>query len=183
MPHIDSLFHVRAKNLSGYLPEQAVIKFLGRKFQHSAIQPMAVTSGDQDLFSKTRSLMHSTKISACVMRWVDGRSWSETGIIDSSLAYIQKSGKPLDGCHTREDLVQRYGRLDQIFDEISKSGTIYSQPYDDAIIHINSDGSLLFGGGAHHRTAMAWILDILLPVRPMLVHEASKASLGKLLGG
>ena len=140
--------------------------------------PVVLASPETDhVFRQVRALETSNKIASCIAHFEGGQSWEETGIIDSGLAYVKKAGKPLDGCTSRADFLQRYEKLDRLFESLSNGGELYSDPRNDAIAHIDEDGGAYFSGGAHHRTAMAWILDIHIPFRPFLIHPKGKAKL------
>ncbi len=138
----------------------------------------------QELFSEhipaIKLISGSSKIKACIEHWKEGKSWEDTGIYDFTMKSIEKTGKPVGGCTTFEEVVEKYEALDRIFDFVSGGGKIHSNFGNDSIIHIGPNGDFLFGGGAHHRTAIAHILEVDIPVRPFLIHEDQKSAFAKL---
>lgn len=177
-----SAFGIKGKALSGYVGEHIPVLLTRKKLRHDLIMPtIFFSAGTDDPTNHVHPLDYSNKISACIARYEGGKTWEETGVIESSLEYIEESGNPLDGCSTLGDLVLRYENLDRLFDFLAGGGPLYSVAGNDAIVHIGQDGQVYFGGGAHHRTAMAWILDIHIPVRPFLIHEKGQFKLKDLL--
>ncbi len=177
-----SPFAVAAKLIQGYVLEKTTSDFFGRKFHHEFIMPTVFSEdGGSDLFESVRELQSSPKIAACIAHFCDGLSWEDTGIIESGMRYIEKSGKKLDGYSTSEGLVRRYEKIDRLYDYLAGGGELYSDSVNDPIVHIGMNGEIFFAGGAHHRTALAWILDIHLPVRPFLIHVKGKYKLAEML--
>lgn len=113
-------------------------------------------------------------IKKCFDHWVNGRSWARTGMIDEMLQMINRYGS-YDGCKTQADVFERYSRLDQLFNTISKERTFkHKQELDKKafreeggiLIHIGPGGELFFGGNGNHRLAIALVLELdLIPVQ------------------
>ena len=124
--------------------------------------------------------IHSNlKFVACYEHFVYGKEWDET-LLFEHYKTKQKSGLKLDGnLDSFEDLRRRYAQLDLIFKEVIELNR-FKMPFQLQkkskrgaglpTIHIARDGSLLFGGGGHHRFAIAHILNIPLPMKVGLVH-------------
>lgn len=145
------------------------------------IQPVVVGDEAADFFSSAVDLDWSFKIKACFKHFQDGLSWQETGVIDDTVRIIEEAGKPFDELDRRDQVVRRYDRLDELYESIKNGSRIFSQFGDDAIIHIGPEGEIYFGGGAHHRCAIAYILDVSLPVRIGIVHCRSISVINALL--
>lgn len=86
----------------------------------------------------------------------------------------------IDGCHTREDLIERYERLDRIYDEAQRTGTL--RPHGSVnetrgeqggiLVHIARDGTPLRDGGGMHRFAIAYVLDLQkVPAQLGVIHS------------
>lgn len=177
-----SPFSVRGRRIDGYINEGDLERFIDRKIHHEFVMPMVLPAdAPESPFDLVRPLTGSPKIECCIKRWQDGMSWEETGIFDYSLTYIEQTGAALDGCTTLDELITRYEQLDRLYDHVAGGGRLYSSARNDAIIHIDAGGRIHFGGAAHHRTAIAWVLDVAIPVRPFLIHHQALASLSELI--
>lgn len=177
-----SPFAVPGRSISGYFPEKFSAEIIGMEFSHAFVMPLTIADNEGvDPFSRVRPIDSSHKIRACIEHFRDGATWDETGIIDASMNHVERTGKPLDGCSQRSDFVRRYKRLDKLYDELKGGGTLRSNPFNDAIVHIGKNGEVYFGGGATHRTAIAWVLDISIPVRPFLIHKDGLFKLPELM--
>jgi hypothetical protein len=109
------------------------------------------------------------KLVSCRMRWQEGADWEETPIYRTLIAKIEQGYVP-DGCRTREDLNERYARLDHIFHETRARGRLlrmaelpddfYRREHGATLIHVARDGTCLRSGGGAHRFAIAKILDL-----------------------
>ncbi len=80
---------------------------------------------------------------------------------------IQRKGVA-DGCRDLAEVVQRYERLDRLFDEAMRNGRIAAQSEHDpwafrelggVVFHIGPGAEPFFGRIGQHRLAMALILD------------------------
>lgn len=126
-----------------------------------------VLGGDWDTFR--RDLAEDTKLKSCYMRWVDGADWQEIPIWQSMLNQIAR-GKTPDKCCTAEDVLARFSRLDEIFEETKARGRMlapcevpgayYRRAHGATYVHIARDGSCLRSGGGAHRFAIAHVLDL-----------------------
>lgn len=97
-------------------------------------------------------------------RFLNGLSWEESGVIDLKLKEIQRAGRPIDGCRTREDLIQRYRRIDALFDDVLKAGfkrqvDIKSQANitNELFVSIGASGRIYFSNGGNHRLIISQI--------------------------
>ncbi len=142
-----------------------------------------VVGGDWDI--ETLPLVEEPKIRACREHWVDGLSWEATGIIDVIVAEIERRGSK-DGCRSLDDVVERYRRLDAMFEKVGHENRLKRRQEIDpnsfrerggVYFHIGRDNTPVFGGGGCHRLAMAQILELpAIPGQLGVVHEHSLAT-------
>jgi hypothetical protein len=133
-----------------------------------------------DLEPDLRPLSQNVKLEACRRHWIDGVPWAETGVYDSFFDRIGRGGQK-DECETREDVVERYARLDAIFAQVRAERRLRSQmelfpgqerEFGGIEIHIGPGGEPIFGDSGNHRLAMALVLDLpRLPAMLGFVHE------------
>ena len=132
-------------------------------------------------------LKESPKIKYCYRHWQEGFSWEDAGAYDYMRGLIEKTGT-VDKCSNDEDLVKRYNNLDNIFETIKKEGKVKTQKelgkqkfreLNGVMIHIGPDGLPYFGGGGHHRIAIAKILNLPFPAMLGMVHQNGLESLKK----
>lgn len=164
------------------MPERVSKKFFPRDRPSGFVMPVVIDEVmGFDPFNHVESFESNHKVQACVAHFRDNVSWENTGIIEYCVNHVEKKGEPLDGLSTREEFDNRYKKLDALWEFIRNGGSLRSKPFDDAIVHVGKKGRLYFGGGATHRAAMAWILDIPIPVRPFLIHKDGKFKLKEML--
>lgn len=104
----------------------------------------------------------------CLMlRFVDGLSWEASGVYDLKLNEIKKSGRNIDGCASKEDLVLRYKRIDILFEDMLKNGfkrqIDFEKPArirNEMFVSIGPKGEPYFSNGGNHRLFIAQILSI-----------------------
>jgi hypothetical protein len=123
------------------------------------------------------------KIRACLRHWQEGLSWEETGAISALMFKITATGSTQSGCRTREDVVRRYRRLDEIFESVRAERRLtghirrqacFRRDLDGVQIHLGRDGELLFGATGTHRLAMALVLGFeRIPASLGFVHESA----------
>jgi hypothetical protein len=122
------------------------------------------------------------KYRACYERWVNGASWESTGIHEFMLSLISQRGAPVDGCRSLEEIIARYKKLDKLFFEMEKGssfmtrddirGVSSGKEFGGVYVHLDEDGSLIFGGGGYHRLAIAKILSVpVIPAQIGVVHK------------
>ncbi len=142
-----------------------------------------VISGDWDLANQP--LSEHEKFLACQRHWVEGISWDETGIIDLIVEEIERYGSK-DGCTTREEVVERYRQLDDIFDQVKSERRLRARREVDPrafrevggiYIHIDRDEHPIFGNGGCHRLAIAQVVGLdSVPAQVGVVHERALPS-------
>lgn len=141
-----------------------------------------IRGGDWDINALT-PVDSIFKIDCCKKHWVDKISWQETGIYDFMLAIIKEKNGSFDGCKSLEDVVRRYNRLDQLFEEVKRTRVLKTQkqlnPSNKSeqggiYVHIGRNNMLIFGGGGVHRLAIAQILNLKsIPAQLGVVHPLS----------
>lgn len=141
-----------------------------------------IRAGDWDI-KELHPIDELFKISCCKKHWMDNVPWEETGIYDFMLAIIKEKNRPADGCQSLEDIIARYNRLDQLFEEVKRTGAFKTQKQlnpsaeneqGGIYVHIGRDNKLIFGGGGFHRLAIAQILNLKsIPAQLGVVHPFS----------
>lgn len=142
---------------------------------------------DRDLIKMQDLRKHFPKIDACYLHWSDGLSWPDTGIYEVMLDIIATRGRT-DGCRSLKDIQDRYKRLDKVFATVrrDKRLKVMSEVNPEnfreeggVYFHIGRDGNPIFGGGGHHRLAIALILGIeRIPAQLGVIHPAALETLG-----
>lgn len=130
--------------------------------------------------SHLRPLQHNIKLEACRRHWSEGLPWDATGVYESFFESIRE-GQQKDECTSREDVLDRYARLDIIFAQVKAERRLRSQielfPWQERElggieIHIGPDGEPIFGGSGNHRFAMSLVLGLpKIPAMLGFVHE------------
>lgn len=125
-----------------------------------------VLQGDWDIGQTP--LTKNSKIAYCLQHWVEGKTWEESGAYELLQKLIAEKGSA-DNCRTHHDVVNRYARLDTIMEQVKSSGGL--EPSSEMrpgsfrecggiLIHIDREGRPVFGGGGHHRLAIAMSLGL-----------------------
>lgn len=141
----------------------------------------SIEGGDWD--QQTKPLRDHYKYKAIKQRFVNGKSWEETGIVDKITSEVNRRGS-FDGCQNRDDVVRRYRSMDELFESLKRDGydmtkhptdanwydPVSIQLMDHPMVCIDRDGRYLFAG-AFHRVSMAQILDIKIPVWILKRHK------------
>lgn len=172
-PQSDELIWVRARDVANWYkpdPDNGAPRYRRR---HSGI----VAAGDWDLSRKPFG--SQIKLDSIRDHFERGVPWQQTNLFDWMLKQISEKGR-IDGCHTREDLIERYERLDRIYDEAQRTGTL--RPHGSVnetrgeqggiLVHIARDGTPLRDGGGMHRFAIAYVLDLQkVPAQLGVIHS------------
>lgn len=124
-----------------------------------------VVGGDWDMSRKPFG--SQIKLDSIRDHFERGVPWQKTDIFAWMLKRLDNEGS-IDDCTTREELVERYERLDRIYAEALETGTL--RPHGTInqtrrenggiLVHIARDGTPLRDGGGMHRFAIAYILDL-----------------------
>ncbi|MEJ6399382.1 hypothetical protein [Yoonia sp. 208BN28-4] len=163
-------------------PQDIKLKWSPRKLPeripfHEAISG-TVRDGDWDLAVK--QVCKERKYRACAARFVNGKSWEDTGIIDNLMKKIARDGE-VDGCFSRAELLARYAALDRLYAEIRAAGRLKTRDEIGGhglreelgiLCHIGRDGTLIRARNGHHRFAVAQILKLpVIPIQIGFVHK------------
>ncbi|WP_299784908.1 hypothetical protein [uncultured Marivita sp.] len=185
-PQSDELIWIRARDVTDWYkpdPENGAPRFRRR---HSGM----VAPGDWD--RSTTPFGSHLKLNSIRQHFEEGVPWQETELFAWMLDRIKEHGR-IDGCHTREELIARYERLDRIYDEAKRTrrlrphGSVNQTrgEHGGILVHIARDGTPLRDGGGMHRFAIAHILDLpkvpaqLGVIHPDAVQEGLMAELRK----
>lgn len=146
-----------------------------------------VVEGDWD--RDTQPLDSDPKISACLDHWVEGKSWEETDIYQHIMDLIREKGR-IDGCRSPAEVQQRYAALDAIFEDVNSTRQIrpasIERPFNfrecgGIFIHLGRNGDPIFGGGGHHRLAIAIAAKLpTIPAQLGVVHPGALSRLPSL---
>ncbi|NDW02124.1 hypothetical protein [Salipiger sp. PrR002] len=141
-----------------------------------------VVPGDWDL--KRRPVEDHIKLISCRMHFEGGTPWRDTPLFQKLLDEINQGGVP-DECATEEDLVARYERLDQVFEETRRRGRLlartelpeyFRREHGGILVHVGRDGTLLRASGGAHRFAISRILRLpKIPAQLGVVHPQALA--------
>ncbi|ELY96712.1 hypothetical protein C482_15096 [Natrialba chahannaoensis JCM 10990] len=125
-----------------------------------------------------KKITESTKYIGLKERFLDGKTWEETKIFEDFLEIIQNGGQK-DQCYTREDLLERYREIDDLYDSIKSHGILTQSEirgdeykFENILLNIGRDGELLFNGNGWHRLCISKILGLSkIPVRIYVRHR------------
>lgn len=171
-PQSDELIWIRPRDVTHWYksdPARGAPRFRRR---HSGM----VATGDWD--RSTKPFGSHIKLDSIRRHFEDGVPWHETPLFDWMLDRIGEHGR-IDGCHTREDLIARYERLDRIFEETKRTGHLRPhgsvnqtrREHGGILVHIGRDGTPLRDGGGMHRFAIAYILGLeKIPAQLGVIH-------------
>lgn len=171
-PQSDSLRFVDPWKVRQYCPNR---KLGAPKFRRQ--DSGRIVSGDWD--RSVTDWSETNKHKNCVARFVEGKTWQETGIVDQMLTVIEREGV-CDGCRSLDEILARYESLDRLFEEVSKTGRLLSRQEQDRsqnherdgiFVHFDRFGIPLRSGGGGHRFAIALICGLQeIPVQVGVVH-------------
>ena len=178
-PRYGEVIWVNPRDVSKFVDRQNVVETFGFDslnmigISNAILTSTVIEFGWSNL--KTTSINNVPKIKACFEHWINGVVWENTGIYEVIEELVKKEGV-YDQCENVEDIVKRYENLDSIFEQTKKEGK-FKMSEDGSIemgyTHIGPGGEPIFGGGAHHRFAIAYILNIPFPTRLGLVHVSA----------
>ncbi|MCL3882627.1 hypothetical protein [Marivita sp. GX14005] len=172
-PRSDELIWIRPRDVPAWYkadPENGAPVFRRR---HSGL----IASGDWDL--SRRPYGSHIKLDSIRLHFEEGVPWQETPLFAFMLEQLAEKGR-VDSCHSREELVARYERLDRIYEEAQRSGTLRPhgsvnntrREHGGILVHIARDGTPLRNGGGMHRFAIAHLLDLeKIPAQLGVLHK------------
>ncbi|MGH1416696.1 MAG: hypothetical protein ACRBB0_24620 [Pelagimonas sp.] len=134
---------------------------------------------DSDWDLSTNPLETARKFRAVWDHFRNGVSWEDTGIIDSMMRSIKEQGV-FDGCRTRQDVYERYDRMDKLYEAVRSTGQLQSvqerpeffrREYDGIYVHIDRNGQPMLAGNGNHRLAIAKALELsVVPAQLGVIH-------------
>lgn len=113
---------VHPKNVNYYLPSGVIKKELNLENTRS-LSLSGLVVNNSDIFKYSEDIQSLEKIKFCYMRWNEGKTWEETGVYDFYNLHI-KNGKYIDGLKTKDQVKNRYKKLDDIFDEVRQKKSL-----------------------------------------------------------
>lgn len=154
-----------------------------RKRRSRARKLVGTVIGDEIDDFRYAPLGSLNKIQACRKHWQEGLTWEEAGAIEALMFKITATDSSPSGCRTRDDVVRRYQKLDELFESIRTAGRLKSfarrkagfrRELDGVQIHLGRDGEFLFGERGTHRLAMSLVLGFdSIPASLGFVHESA----------
>jgi hypothetical protein len=153
-------------------------------YEFSPVAWTEVVGGDWD--RQVRPIEEQPIVRIALAHWRDGLTWEEAGAYNLHMRRIeQKGGGRVDGCLTMDEVVARYQRLDETFEQVRVEGRLWSraelgEPLRETggvVFNIARDGSPVFGAAGCHRFAMA--LTLRLEVMPAMVGRVHPGILGQ----
>lgn len=120
-----------------------------------------IQEGDWD--QRATPIEQMTKYQAVKQHFCEGISWEDTGIIEHLLKKLSEENRnSIDGCRNREELIHRYGEVDELYDELENKGYKREKhsPTDYIAVHIGRDGEFIFAGSGCHRLSISKILGL-----------------------
>ena len=109
------------------------------------------------------SIMDFEKIRACVDHFVNGIAWENTGAYEHMATWIARCGM-MDGCVNQDDVIDRYKRIDALFDQIKMERKIRTRKdinprnfreRDGIYVHVGPGGKLFVTGQVSATLPMA----------------------------
>ncbi len=197
-PRVGEIIWVDPRKVKKGVPKEYLINVMGKQLSHLSGLVIKSHWPGKEVFQinevhEDDRFSHDgigIKLKICIEHWVNGYSWEETGILEF-MAEKNKNGRiNIHRSIDSDAIQQRYHNLDKIFLQVRKEGRLrlnsevnkkyfYSWGPAEAMIHIGPNGELFWGGGACHRFAIAYILDIPFPARIGLVHKSAISLLYK----
>lgn len=176
-PRSDELIWVPTRAVKDWYradPANGAPKFRRR---HSGL----VASGDWDRSRKP--FEDHIKLNSIRDHFERGVPWQQTRLFDWMLQQLAEKGR-IDTCTSKEDLVARYDRLDRIYEEAQKTGTLRPHgsvnetrgEHGGILVHIARDGTPLRDGGGMHRFSIAVVLGLArVPAQLGVIHAQAVA--------
>ena len=171
-PQSDELIWVHTKDVTDWYkpdPENGAPRFRRR---HSGM----VAGGTWD--QSRKPVGSHIKLNSIRDHYERGVPWQQTKLFAWMVQQIAEKGQ-IDSCRTEEDLIARYERLDRIYDEAQRTGTLRPHgsvndtrgEHGGILVHIARDGTPLRDGGGMHRFAIAIVLGLArVPAQLGVIH-------------
>jgi hypothetical protein len=139
-----------------------------------------IAGGDWDEEPNLIKIKSRFKYQACMQRWSKNIPWSDTGIYDFMSDFIKQRRRAVDKCSSMEEILLRYEKLDELFEEVKQARAFKTQKElnpnsfneeGGVFIHIGRNNQPIFGGGGIHRLAIAKVLKLeAIPAQLGVVH-------------
>jgi len=124
--------------------------------------------------TQRKPVEQSEKYQACKMRIENNIPWEKTGIIESYTEWVDNDFDGIDGCYSRQDLVELYDtQRESLYQSIKQNGFDETKSKVCCDIHIDRNGDFIYARkGGHHRFSICRILNIdKVPVKVIFRHE------------
>ena len=134
-----------------------------------------IKPGKWDVNAST--IEESKKYQGVVQRYIDGREWRDTVVVDYMLKLVLE-GKYPDSCTSPRDIEERYKEIDELYENIRSDGykpdnelSLSRGEIGDVALAIGRNGELILHGDGIHRVAIARVLDLdTIPARISMRH-------------
>ena len=163
-PHPYKIIRVNPQSITSYSSKHGKWESVG-----------SIQGGTCDLESLPFEEM--VKYRAVYGRFVEGKSWEETGIYEYFSNKLEKR-RSFDSCSNMTEVKERYSEIDRLYWDMKEDGYDTShhssppewwqyRPINYVAVHVRRQGDLIFAGSGCHRLSIARILE--LPEIPVWV--------------
>jgi hypothetical protein len=138
--------------------------------------------------SKFININEMSRFNFIVKRYMHNMSWDETGAYESIMAIVKKNGV-CDGCRSEADVIERYSRLDKVFEVMKQTGlapNLVINPggfrgWGNPIVHFLPNQTMVFGWGGVHRFSIAHLLSLTIPFQVGCVHPDAMGNYAEII--
>lgn len=125
---------INPQSIEFYLPVEIVLARYGHPRRLCGLE-----INSDEIFKYATPIYSNLKIQYCMSHFIDNIAWDKLPIEDA--------------------LIDRYEKLDLIFQKVQKDGCLQNISGDNILIHLFRDHPY-FAGGGFHRLAIAFILRL-----------------------
>lgn len=178
-PRYAELIFVDPTNIEMYISTDLINKTFNNNKRIKQRKYSGYVTNNKELFNNAQSIFELPKIRFCYQHWDQGLPWKDT---ERDKYYRENFNVGIfpDKIFDFSQVENRYHNLDQIFNEVKKSGYLKTKKeinpnnYRESggvFVHIGPKGNIYFSGGGQHRFSIARILGIKMPAQIGIVHK------------
>jgi len=156
VPAYREVIHVKPDAIHLRLKQDEILRLIKRIHRLNG----CVVDGEWDTHAESES--YKFKQQAINERFNKGKSWESTGIFQ----YQQRNSEKVTNS-INDTLKKRYNRLDEIYQEIKKTGKLSSKEEHLITVSVGRHGQLIHVGQGAHRLAIA--RNLKLPKIPVVI--------------